>query len=104
MFQVKWPMLQAITPGLNTAPGVIVRDSEWTIVVASPPSDSSHVYVQLPADCDVGDFIEIHQNDPTMAISTLVLPPSGETFIGGNLEQSVPRFYRKIAASMWSFH
>jgi hypothetical protein len=96
MFQVKWNALQTVTPGTSGTPGVISRDSEWTIAVCSTPSDGSHVYVQLPSGCAIGDVVEIHDaSEMCQAVA-----PAGESLMAAS---AVRHFWRKIDSTTWGF-
>ncbi len=106
MFKVKWPALQSVTAGLTGSPGVITRDSEWTIAVIVPPNDSTQdYYVQLPSGCNIGDVVEVLEDRTNEVgnVGVFILPPSGEYFYYPGGFVIPPLLCRKITTSCWSF-
>ncbi|SRR6266849_2014374 len=95
-----WPSVQHITDNTQGSATIIVRDSAWTVVMGAS-ADGTHNYCMLPSGCDVGDVVEVH-DDGSSGFGTNVLPPSGETMIGG-VSITAPRLFRKVGASTWSY-
>jgi|SRR5882672_2370169 len=95
----------ALTAGaahaIFTSPGVIARDSQWTIVIVDTSQNGgvTDVYCELPAGTDLGDVVEV-QYINNGGNAPVTVAPSGEqltgiTPIGGC------KIYRKIDSVTW---
>jgi len=91
-----WPTFQSIV-GIpsSSPPAQIVRDSQWTIVVAD--IIYSNASVELPAVAEIGDVVEIHSNPINFPHSIDIQPPAGQTILGPSTTS-----FRKISPTIWS--
>lgn len=94
-----WPEIQTVDA--ENTPAVIVRDSQWTIVLAHITSQfSNENNVILPSDCEIGDVVEIHSDHANFNLAVNIYAPSGDTIEGGSPLTS-PQLLRKLNATFW---
>lgn len=97
-----WPAIQQITGGPVGSPGLITRDSQWTIVIVDTSQNGgvTDIYCQLPSDSEVGDVVEVH-NINNGGNAVVALAPSGEETTG--VLPAAKHFYRKITSTVWGY-
>lgn len=90
-----WPAIQSTSGGSFGSPGVIARDSQWT--VANVTASSGADFAALPSGCDIGDVVEVHAIGSAISVSA----PSGESFNRSSNPTLWSGLFRKIDTALW---
>lgn len=85
--------------------GTITRTSGHMAVIVTIAAPPPGAWVELPSSMCVGDTVEIYI-DPTTNYELGVMPPSGETFLGGeaflnSAGTSIGGLFRKLSDTVW---
>ena len=85
-------------------PVAIARYSETTVVIIDTEEGNPRPSVELPADAEIGDVVEIYVKDDVSNTDTVtIVPPAGETFVATDITANrlVWRIFRKLTATRW---
>ena len=97
-----WSSIQNVTAGSSGSPGVIVRDSEWTIALVSGTTR-----VQMPTNSQVNDRVEIYTALANMGGNAVQVSSATEAIIqAGNAAYqyaiSLPLALIKVSSFEWA--
>ena len=96
---VPWSGIQSVTAGTSASPGIITRDSAWTVVSASGVGPPTQNRVQLSSAFQTNDLVEIYVVPGSGSVQVQVSSGS-ETLETGVIVADVGT-YRKTTSSTW---